>query len=91
MLFRDYRPMAFFGVAGVLWLLLALITYGIFGDTGLIWFVPAGMVAMLMAVTGLLSFTIGSILSVLSRRFAELEGKVDMVTTVGLGKDPTER
>jgi glycosyltransferase involved in cell wall biosynthesis len=91
LLFRDYRPMAFFGVAGVLWLLLAASTYWIFGEDGRIWFLPAGVVALLFAIAGLLSFTIGSVLSVLARRFAELEGKVDMVTTVGLGKDPSER
>lgn len=91
LLFRDYRPMAFFGTVGLLWFLLSALTFWIFRGDGRIWFVPADIAATLMAITGLLSFTIGSVLSVLARRFAELEGKVDMVTTVGLGKDPSER
>ena len=91
LLFRDYRPMAFFGAVGILWLVLAAMTYWVSGGTGSLSFLSVDTIATLMAITGLLSFTIGTILSVLSRRFAELEGKVDMVTTVGLGRDIDDR
>jgi hypothetical protein len=91
LLFRDYRPMAFFGGIGILWLVLAALLYAVSGGTGTFWFLSVDTVGTLMAITGLLSITIGTILSVLSRRFAELEGKVDMVTTVGLGRDLDDR
>jgi glycosyltransferase involved in cell wall biosynthesis len=91
LLFRDYRPMAFFGGIGIVWLVLAALLYATSGGTGTFWFLSVDTVGNLMAITGLLSITIGTILSVLSRRFAELEGKVDMVTTVGLGRDLDDR
>ena len=91
LLFRDYRPMAFFGIAGVVWLILSGLVYWTTEGVGKLFFVPMDAVALLLAIFGLLSITVGTILSVLSRRFAEIEGKVDMVTTVGLARDPGER
>ena len=46
-------------------------------------FLPADALAALMAVSGLLALAAGAVVSVLARRFEELEGKVDMVTTAG--------
>ncbi len=91
LLFRDYRPMAFFGIAGTLWLILAGLVYWLTDGAGKVLFLPVDTVATLLAILGLLSFTVGAILSVLSRRFAEIEGKVDMVTTIGLARDPEDR
>ena len=87
LLFRDYRPMAFFGSLGVLLLALAAVLFAISGGAGRVWFIAADTLATLVAVSGLLSVATGAVVSVLSRRFHELEGKVDMVTTAGLLKD----
>ena len=91
LLFRDYRPMAFFGGAGIVWLVLAAIVFWASDGTGRFLFLPLDTVGLLLAIFGLLSFTVGTILSVLSRRFQEIENKVDMVTTIGLAKDPEDR
>jgi glycosyltransferase involved in cell wall biosynthesis len=80
LLFRDYRPMAFFGILG-LWLEVVALIVGVVGGTG------AAVVAGLFAVAGFLSFAVGALASVLARRFQELENKIDAVTTAGLLKD----
>ena len=72
LLFRDYRPMAFFGALGVLLLAIAAPLFGV-----------SNTLANLVALSGLLSIATGAVISVLARRFEELEGKVDMVTTAG--------
>ncbi len=72
LLFRDYRPMAFFGALGVLLLAIAAPLFGV-----------SNTLANLVAMSGLLSIATGAVISVLARRFEELEGKVDMVTTAG--------
>ena len=83
-LFRNYRPMAFFGVLATAFLLLATLVYASTGGLGTVWFVPADALALLLAVAGLLWLAVGALASVLGRRLQELEGKVDMVTTNGL-------
>lgn len=90
LLFRDYRPMAFFGSLGVLLVAFAALLYAISGGAGHVAFMAADTLATLVAVSGLLSVATGAVISVLSRRFQELEGKVDMVTTAGLLKDELE-
>ena len=87
LLFRDYRPMAFFGSLSVVLLAFAALLYGVSGGAGHVWFLPADILATLVAVSGLLSLATGGVLSVLARRFQELEAKVDMVTTATLLKD----
>ena len=89
LLFRDYRPLAFFSIVGTAWMLLAVLLYALWGG-GKILFIPVDALSLLVAVAGLLSFTIGATLSVIARRFEEIEGKVDMVTTVGLGREPDD-
>lgn len=90
LLFRDYRPMAFFGSLGVALLVAAAAMFAISGGAGHVGFVPADAFASLVAVAGLLSVATGAVVSVLARRFQELEGKVDMVTTAALLKDDFE-
>jgi len=87
LLFRDYRPMAFFGSLSVVLLAFAALLYGVSGGAGHVWFLPADILATLVAVSGLLSLATGGVVSVLARRFEELEAKVDMVTTATLLKD----
>lgn len=83
-LFRNYRPMAFFGALATLFLLLAAGVYASTGGRGTLWIVPSDALALLLAIAGLLWLAVGSLASVVGRRLQELEGKVDMVTTNGL-------
>lgn len=92
LLFRDYRPMAFFGSIGAALLAFAALLYAVSGGAGHVAFLAADTLATLIAVSGLLSLATGAVVSVLARRLQELEGKVDMVTTAApLGDDPRER
>jgi glycosyltransferase involved in cell wall biosynthesis len=90
LLFRNYRPMAFFGLLATVFFLIAAIVYASTGGRGVVWFVPADAVALLFAVAGLLWLAVGSLASVLGRRLQELEGKVDMVTINGLLSSPND-
>lgn len=86
LLFRDYRPMAFFGILGAWLLVLATLVLGL-GATWTLGPLTGSMVAAFVGAAGLLAFAVGALASVLSRRFVELEGKVDAVTTAGLLRD----
>jgi hypothetical protein len=46
--------------------------------------IPANTASALAVAAGFLSVAVGAVLSVLARRFAELEGKLDMAA----GRDP---
>lgn len=87
LLFRDYRPMAFFGSLGATLLAFAALLFAMSGGAGHVWFLAADTLATLVAVAGLLSLATGAVASVLARRFQELEAKIDMVATEGLFKD----
>jgi glycosyltransferase involved in cell wall biosynthesis len=87
LLFRDYRPMAFFGSLGVVLLAFAALLYGVSGGASHVGFLPADTLATLVAASGLLSLATGVVVSVLARRFEELEAKIDLVTTAALLKD----
>jgi glycosyltransferase involved in cell wall biosynthesis len=87
LLFRDYRPMAFFGSLALALLVFAALLFGVSGGAGHIWFLSTDTIATLVAVSGLLCLATGAVVSVLARRFQELEGKIDMVTTGPLLED----
>lgn len=83
-LFRDYKPLTFFGSFGVLMILLALIP-------GLIIVVesiakgtavrlPLAVLATGLGLCGLLSLTVGLILHSIARRSQELEYQLEMLT-----------
>jgi glycosyltransferase involved in cell wall biosynthesis len=80
LLFRDYRPMAFFGTLGV-WLELLALVVGALGGPG------SESAPTLIAIAGFLAFAVGAVASVQARRFQELENKIDAVTTAGLLKE----
>jgi glycosyltransferase involved in cell wall biosynthesis len=85
LLFRDYRPMSFFGGLGLLFLVLSLIP-GIvviveFLDTGLVLRLPSAVLAAALALAGLLSIAVGLVLSAVIRRFQELENRLEMLTS----------
>ncbi len=76
-LFRDYKPMTFFGSIGLVLILLALIPGGIVVDeylrTGLVPKFPSAILATGMVLSGLLFVAIGLILHTITRRFQEIE------------------
>jgi len=78
LLVRDYRPMAFFGVIGLVLLGVSGLLFRASPGPDTTGPVPASVIALLVAIGGVLAFAVGAILSVLARRFTELEGKVDL-------------
>jgi glycosyltransferase involved in cell wall biosynthesis len=85
LLFRDYKPMTFFGGIGVAFMLLGLIP-GIeviveFLETGLVPRLPSAILAVALELTGILLGGVGFVLSAISRRFQELESKLDMIAS----------
>lgn len=91
LLFRDYRPMAFFGGLGLLLMVLGLIP-GIvviaeFIETGLVPRLPSAVLAVALEFTGMLSIVVGLLLSAITRRFAELESRMEMLAD----RPPRER
>jgi glycosyltransferase involved in cell wall biosynthesis len=83
MLFRDYRPMAFFGAIGLLLMLVGLIP-GIvviveFLETGLVPRLPSAVLAVALELAGMLSIAVGILLSAVAHRFQELESRLEML------------
>jgi glycosyltransferase involved in cell wall biosynthesis len=91
MLFRDYRPMAFFGGLGFLLMLIGLIP-GIvviveFIETGLVPRFPSAILAVALELAGMLSISVGLVLSAVAHRFVELESRLEML----IGRPDRER
>lgn len=83
LLFRDYRPMAFFGGLGFLVMLSGLIP-GIaviteFLKTHLVPNFPSAILAVALELMGMLLIAVGLVLSATARRFQELEEKIEMM------------
>lgn len=76
-LFRDYKPLTFFGALGALVILLGSLPglRAILGflDTGLVEYFPSAILAVGLILSGMLSIVIGLILHTINRRFQELE------------------
>lgn len=83
LLFRDYRPMTFFGGMGLLVMLVGLILgIGVvieFAATGLVQRMPSAILAAALELVGVLLIGVGFVLSAISRRFQELEIKLDSI------------
>lgn len=77
LLFRDYKPLAFFALIGIFLMLMGLIPGIIviseFLATGLILHMPSVVLAVGLELAGIICFLIGLVLDVISRRFRELE------------------
>ena len=90
LLFRDYRPMAFFGGLGLALLIIGLIPGVIviseFIQTGQVPRFPSAVLAVALELAGMLSIAVGLVLSAVSRRFQELEAKLEM-----LARPPSRR
>jgi glycosyltransferase involved in cell wall biosynthesis len=91
LLFRDYRPMAFFGGLGLLLMVLGLIPGFVviaeFIETGLVPRLPSAVLAVALEFTGMLSIAVGLVLGAITRRFTELESRMEMLA----GRHPRER
>ena len=76
-LFRDYKPLTFFGSVGLAFILSGLIPglVAVAGylETGLVTHFPSAILSVGMILTGLLCITIGLVLHTLDRRFREME------------------
>jgi len=76
-LFRDYKPLTFFGSLGLVTILLGILPgiRAILGyiETGLVEKFPSAILSVGMILTGLLFIMVGLILHTLNRRFREME------------------
>ena len=102
LLFRDYRPMAFFGGFGLAVMLIGLIpgfaVISEFLKTGQVPNFPSAILAVALELAGMLAIAVGLVLSAVSRRFQELEAKMEMLARpparrprAGSEPDPLER
>lgn len=76
-LFRDYKPLTFFGAIGLLLGALSLIPGLVvvveFFETGLVLRMPSAVLAVGLALAGMLSITIGLVLHTIVRRSQEFD------------------
>jgi glycosyltransferase involved in cell wall biosynthesis len=83
-LFRDYKPLTFFGAVGLLCIGLGLIPGMIvvieFVKTGLVPRLPSAVLAVGLVLSGLLSITAGLVIHTIARRFQELEHQLQVMT-----------
>jgi membrane protein implicated in regulation of membrane protease activity len=82
-LFRDYKPLTFFGLAGLLLILLGLVPGTIvivdFIKTGLVPRLPSAVLAVGLVLSGMLLIAVGLVLHTITRRFQELDHQLKML------------
>ena len=83
LLFRDYKPLTFFGSLGLIIMILGLIPgIGVvieYAQTGLVPRLPSALLAAVLEVVGILLIRVGLVLSSISKRFQEIESKLDLI------------
>jgi glycosyltransferase involved in cell wall biosynthesis len=83
-LFRDYKPLTFFGGVGLLLIVIGLVPGTIviveFINTGLVPRLPSAVLAVGFVLCGLLSFTVGLILHSIARRSQEFEYQLQVLS-----------
>ncbi|MCA1616756.1 MAG: glycosyltransferase [Acidobacteria bacterium] len=76
-LFRDYKPLTFFGAAGLSLAALGLVPGAVvvyeFVETGLVLRLPSAVLAVGFVLAGMLSVTVGLVLHTIERRSQEIE------------------
>jgi glycosyltransferase involved in cell wall biosynthesis len=79
-LFRDYKPLTFFGGIGVFMMAVGLVLGAFvvyeFIETGLVLRFPTAILAVGLELAGMLSITVGLILHTIARRSLEIEHQV---------------
>lgn len=79
-LFRDYKPLTFFGIIGLFLMLCGLILGSIviyeFIETGLVARLPSAILAVGFELSGMLLITVGLILHTIVRRSQEMEHQI---------------
>jgi len=83
-LFRDYKPLTFFGSLGLLTIACGLIlgvpVISEFLRTGLVPRLPSAVLAVGLVLSGMLTLAVGLVLHTTARRFQELEYQLRSVT-----------
>ncbi|HEY8225425.1 MAG TPA: glycosyltransferase [Pyrinomonadaceae bacterium] len=92
-LFRDYKPLTFFGSVGLVLVLLALLP-GIMvvinvARTGVLTSLSVAVLAIALGLTGMLSMVVGLILHTIVRRFQEIEHTLAVRGEADLSVAPT--
>ena len=76
-LFRDYKPLTFFGGIGIVLMFLGLFPGGLviweFLKTGVVPRLPSAVLAVGLEITGMLAITVGLVLHTIVRRSLEIE------------------
>ena len=76
-LLRDYKPLTFFGSAGLILMFVGIIPGAIvffeFLETGLVARIPSAVLAVGLELAGLLSITVGLVLHTIARRSQEFD------------------
>jgi hypothetical protein len=82
-LFRDYKPLTFFGATGLILILFGLIPGAVvvveFIKTGLELRLPAALLSVFLILCGVISMTVGLILHSIARRSQELEYQIQVL------------
>jgi glycosyltransferase involved in cell wall biosynthesis len=82
-LFRDYKPLTFFGAIGIFLMLCGLPFGGLvvyeFVETGLVLRLPSAVLAVGLELAGMLSLTIGLVLHTIVRRSMEMEYQLRVI------------
>ena len=76
-LFRDYKPLTFFGLIGLVLIVLGLIPGALviyeFLETGIVARLPSAVLSVGLELAGMLSVTVGVVLHTITRRSRETE------------------
>jgi glycosyltransferase involved in cell wall biosynthesis len=83
-LFRDYKPLTFFGAIGLFLILLGFIPGAVviyeFIETGLVPRLPSAVLAVGLVLAGMLSTTVGLVLHTIARRSQEFDYQLRVMT-----------
>ena len=82
-LFRDYKPLTFFGVIGLFFIALGFVPGSVviveFARTGLVPRLPSAVLAVGLVLSGMLFIVVGLILHTIARRFQELDHQMKVL------------
>jgi len=83
-LFRDYKPLSFFGAIGLLFMFLGLIP-GVmvlleYERTGIVQRLPSAILATGLVLAGMINIVVGLILHTIAQRFREVDQQLQFVT-----------